>query len=252
MAPPVSPDDSTAPALASWSTRAVNLPEHADNPVHTEVGGRAAGFAGAVVAGTTVYAYLTRPAAAAWGTDWVERGGAVVRFIGPVLADDRIEIVPDGDGTAGVELAATVAGATKATCRVLLDASEPIEQPGGERLEPLVVELDERWAGYAERAGEDLGLYAAEGIVHPVVWPSLANRVFAQQLVDGPWVHTRSRIVHQGVAGPGEIALVEAWVVRRFTTRAGERVVAQIRITVDGRPVAAVEHEAIVRVAPAP
>ncbi len=249
-----SSDDFVAPVLLPWSTQAVNLLEHADNPVHTEAGGLAAGFAGAVVAGTTVYAYLTRPPSAGWGRAWVERGGAEVRFVGPVLADDRLDIVVDGGAPGapsanGVELAAVVDGTTRATCRVRLDAPTPVEEPEGERLDPLVVALDDRWTGYAARAGEDLELWASEGIVHPVVWPSLANRVFALQLVDGPWVHTRSRIVHQGLAAPGDVAVVESWLMRRFTTRSGERAVAEIRITVDGRPVAAVEHEAIVRVA---
>ena len=44
--------------FASWSIDAVNLPEHADNPVHTLEGGLAIGCDGAVVAGTTVFAYL--------------------------------------------------------------------------------------------------------------------------------------------------------------------------------------------------
>ncbi|SVB41331.1 uncharacterized protein METZ01_LOCUS194185, partial [marine metagenome] len=40
----------------SWSVRARNLPEHARNPIHTDEGGRAAGFDAALVAGVTVYA----------------------------------------------------------------------------------------------------------------------------------------------------------------------------------------------------
>ena len=60
------------PSLVGRS--AVNLPEHADNPVHTVEGGLAAGYDGAVVAGTTVFAYLTRPVAARGD----ERGSWVV------------------------------------------------------------------------------------------------------------------------------------------------------------------------------
>lgn len=245
MVPPRAPDDDDSARLTPWSIRAVNLAEHADNPVHTVAGGLAAGFDGAVVAGTTIYAYLTRPAAAAWGEEWVARGGAEVRFMGPVLADEALEIQPDGQ-----ELLANVDGVAKASCRVTRREERPVstDPPDGDRLEPLVVELGDRWTGYAARAGEGLGLYADRGIVHPVVWPSLANRVFAMQLVTGPWVHTRSRIVHQGLAAPGEVAVIESWVTRRFTTRSGERAVAEVRITVDDRPVAVLEHEAIVGV----
>lgn len=34
---------------SSWSVHAKNLPEHARNPIHTDEGGRAAGFDGALL-----------------------------------------------------------------------------------------------------------------------------------------------------------------------------------------------------------
>ncbi|GJM39687.1 MAG: hypothetical protein DHS20C19_30540 [Acidimicrobiales bacterium] len=231
--------------LEPWSIAAVNLAEHADNPVHTEAGGRAAGYDGAVVAGTTIYAYLTRPAAAAWGEDWLRQGSATVRFRAPVLADERVDLVP-ASGRDDVLVEARLGDTVAATCAVAL-GHEPPNEPIGTRLEPLALELDDRWVGYAARAGEDLELYDTASIVHPVVWPSLANRVFATQLVDGAWVHTRSEIRHLGLARPGDAVLVEAFEVDRFESRSGERAVVDVRISVDGRPVAAIEHEALVR-----
>ena len=47
--------------LTHWSTRAINLPDHANNLIHTDEGARAAGFPGALVAGATIYAYMTHP-----------------------------------------------------------------------------------------------------------------------------------------------------------------------------------------------
>ena len=78
----------------NWSVRARNLPEHARNPIHTDEGGRAAGFDAALVAGVTVYAYLTRPIVEAWGEGWLRRGGAHVEFHAPVQAEDRVDCVP--------------------------------------------------------------------------------------------------------------------------------------------------------------
>lgn len=235
-----------------WSIEAVNLPEHADNPVHTEAGGRAAGYPGAVVAGTTVYAYLTRWPATVWGAAWVRGGGAEVRFVDAVIADDPVELVAGdvtrtadiGGGTATVE--ARVEGVLKARCEFRPVVSPP-DPPAGDRLEPLLAPLGDGWAGYAARTGEDLELYGRAGLVHPVVWLSLANRVFSRQLVDGPWVHTRSRVAHLDGVAPDATVLVEAFLLDRFTTRAGERAVVDVRISVDDRPVVAVEHEAIVR-----
>lgn len=227
----------------TWSISAVNLPEHADNPVHTLEGGLAAGYDGAVVAGTTVFAYLTRPVAQAWGRPWVVGGGLEVWFRAPVLADEQVVVSGGPD--------AVNATVDDRRCARLVP-ERVVEQPGepaGDRLDPMVLVLDDRWSGYAARAGEDLSLYEAEALVHPAVWPSLANRVFATQLIDGAWVHTRSRIRHLGAASPGDTVVIESWEVDRFESRSGERAVVDIRMSVDDRPVCAVEHEAIVRLA---
>lgn len=230
-------------AFPSWSIDAVNLPEHADNPVHTPEGGRAAGYDGAVVAGTTVFAYLTRPVAERWGRDWVVGGGHEVWFRGPVLADERVVV--------GGDEHEVVASVDDRLCARLVPERVAVApgDPNGSRLQPMVVVLDDRWGGYAMRAGEDLALYEEEALVHPVVWPSLANRVFASQLVDGSWVHTRSRVRHLGPARGGDTVVIESWEIDRFETRSGQRAVVDLRMTIDGRPVCAVEHEAIVRLA---
>ena len=230
-------------SFPEWSINAVNLEEHADNPVHTVEGGLAAGFAGAVVAGTTIFAYATRPVAEAWGAAWVTGGGHEVWFRLPVLADEPV--VVGGDER---EVTASVDGRA---CVVLVPeqvASVPGD-PDGARLAPLVEVMNEQWVGYAARCGEHLGLYDDENVVHPVVWPSLANLVFKQQLVDGPWVHTRSRIRHLGAVRPGDTVVVESWEVDRFATRAGERAVVDMRMTVRDELVVTVEHEALVRLA---
>ena len=76
-------------------------------------------------------------------------------------------------------------------------------RPLNEQLEPHVEPLTGGWADYGLRAGDDLGLYTESGIVHPAVWPALANGVMTRHLVDGAWIHTRSRIRHYGIAlGP--------------------------------------------------
>lgn len=233
-----------AVALQPWSVRAVNLPEHADNPVHTDAGGRAAGYSGAVVAGTTVYAYLARPVLDAWGERWAGDGTAEVRFVDAVIEGSSLDLVPSEDD-GGWTVTALVDGRRGAALRVGLGA-EPPPPPTGTRLEPMVAVLDEGLAGYARRVGAASGPPDA---AHPVVWPVLANRLFATQLVDGPWIHTRSAVRHVASVRPGATVVVEAWLVDRFSSRAGERAVVDLRFTVDDRLVAAVEHEAVVRVA---
>ena len=88
--------------LETWTVLARNLPEHADNRIHTDAGARAAGFPAALVAGVTTYAYLTHPIVAAWGLDWVANGGGEVRFDAPVFDHEAVTCTPVVDDDAVV------------------------------------------------------------------------------------------------------------------------------------------------------
>ena len=237
----------------TWSVQARNLPEHASNPIHTDEGGRAAGFDAALVAGVTVYAYLTRPIVEAWGPGWLADGGALVEFLAPVQARDLIDCVPEAPTEAGsVEVMALVGGGERVRCTAWPGPPDWTDRgrPLHEQLEPHEEPLTGGWADYGLRAGDDLGLYAEDGIVHPAVWPALANGVMTRHLVDGAWVHTRSRIRHHGIAHVGATATVQATVVDRFESRSGRRAVLDVAISVDGALVATIEHEAIVALHP--
>ncbi len=240
--------------LEQWSVRAVNLPEHADNPIHTDDGARRAGFPAALVAGVTVYAYLTRPPTAAWGVGWVRSGGAEVRFASPVFDGDLVDLrIDDPTDDAAVDelleaprrVGAFVDGGLRARCAVSSRAPA-LATRSGEQLRTERVTVDEALVDYGARAGDDNALYAAEGIAHPASWPALANRVFHRQVVTGPWIHVRSLIAHHDVARLGESLEVSATVVDRFASRAGPRAVAQVRITAGGRAIASLEHEAVI------
>jgi hypothetical protein len=234
---------------ATWSVQARNLPEHAGNPIHTDEGGRAAGFRAGLVAGVTVYAYQTRPLVDAWGLGWLRGGGADVTFSSPVIDGDPVDCVPVATVDGATEVRADVAGETRARCTAWPADPPPVDRwgPLSEVLDPLSVILDGEWDGYGLRAGDDLALYGELGIVHPAVWPALANGMFRDQLVDGAWIHTTSRIRHFGVVSVGAEAVVAATVTDRFDTRVGSRAVADIVISVDEATVATVEHEAVVR-----
>ncbi len=233
--------------LTTWSTTAVNLPDHADNPVHTDAGARAAGFPRALVAGTTVYAYLTHPPVAAWNPDWLTRGGGELRLRQPVFDEDRVDCtITTTDGHDGPVIAAQVAGDTRATLALWRETAAP-SSIEGDALAPVAVQLNQSHMDYGVRAGDDLAVYADQRIVPPVTWLNLANEVFIQTLVTGPWVHVRSKIFHQGIARPGETVSIESKLVKRFHTRAGERALVDMRFTVNGTPVCVIEHEAIIK-----
>lgn len=231
--------------LATWSAKAVNLAEHADNPIHTDHGARLAGYPAAIVAGTTVYAYLTRPPVDAWGLDWITGGGVELRLRQAVLDHDDVDCVPTSGEGDTITVEARVDGDTKATADVWQHA-EPMAVRDGDALPELDVEVDDTWGRYGVRCGDDHPLYDTTAIAHPAMWPSLANSLFKQHLITGSWIHTRSRIVHRGPVALGDRLIVRSNVVDRFETRAGRRAVVDIVATVDDRPVVQIEHEALV------
>lgn len=234
-----------------WSVVARNLPEHARNPIHTDDGARAAGFPRALVAGVTTYAYLTHPPLAAWGTDWLERGGGEVRFRRPVFDGDLVRCtvaadLPADDAAAVLEVHTDEPEQPRVVCRVVRDAGRPPGLRQGEGLREVEVELSGEWGSeYALRAGDDLDLCPRLGLVHPAVWPALANHVVHTQVARGSWIHTRSIVRHHRLAAEGRSALLRSVVVRRFDAH-GERAVLDVEIVVDGAIVATLEHEAIV------
>jgi len=238
-------------AVRPWSVVARNLPEHADNPIHTDEGARAVGFGAALVAGTTVHAYLAHPIVEAWGVDWLAEGTSTIEFLVPVEAGDPVDCVPVPADDGSVEVRAEVAGDLRA--RLVAWRGSPagdVAPLDGERLPDHLEPLGHGWLDYARRGGDDLTLYSDGGFVHPCGWSSLANNVMIRHLVDGPWIHTRSQIVHHSTAMVGATALVEAQVVGRFETRRGTRAVVNVGISVDGGPVATVRHEALVSLTP--
>lgn len=231
-----------------WSVTAQNLPEHARNPIHTDAGAQAAGFRRALVAGVTTYAYLTHPIMAAWGLDWLRGGGGEVRFRRPVFDQDTLRCSPAAHGDDAVIVQA-LTDEPDEPCAVLTavrNGGAPAAMRPGEQLTSRRLHLTGEWGSdYGTRAGDDLALYHDLGLVHPAVWPALANHIVHTQVARGSWIHTRSIVRHHATAAGGSFADVHAVVVRRFESN-GERAIVDVHIEVDGVLVASLEHEAIV------
>jgi len=246
-----------------WSITARNLPEHAGNPIHTDAGARAAGFDRALVAGVTSYSYCCHPVLDHFGLEWLADGEATVRFKSPVSDGEVLHFPVTDRDDGGLDVVAT----DDRTYRPLVELSawrhhrgladerageaRVAEERTGEALQPVTLRLEGQYgADYGIQAGDEQSICVDAGVVHPAVWPALANNVFHLQLARGPWVHTRSIVRHHGLARPGQDAEVSAVVVRRYY-RHGDRVIADVTIRVGGGIVATLEHEAIVEL-PAP
>src|SRR5262245_57044930 len=71
------------------------------NKIHGDAVARRYGFAGGLVPGVDVYAYMTHPPAEAWGLDWLERGAMRARFLTPVYEGEEVVVLATGATGAG-------------------------------------------------------------------------------------------------------------------------------------------------------
>lgn len=238
---------STAQQPVEWSIVAQNLPEHARNPIHTDAGAQAAGFPRALVAGVTTYAYMTHPLVVAWGEDWLTRGGGEIRYRRPVFDQDVLRCVPVfEDNAVLVEAITSEPEQPRAIFRAVRDGGEVKPLRDGEVLPSKEFQLIDTFScDYGSRAGDEFPFYADRGLVHPAVWPALANDIVYNSVARGSWVHMRSIIRHHATAKVGATAELRSVVVRRFESH-GERAVLDVHIVVEGQVVASLEHEAIV------
>ena len=232
-----------------WSVLAVNLPEHGRNAIHTDAGAQAAGFPRALVAGVSTYAYLAHPLIDALGLDWVEHGGGELRFRRPVFDGDLVHLRPTIDDPFLIHAITSEPEQPRAMFQAVVAADALTPMRDGEAMPEMQFELQGEWGNdYGIRLGDNHTLCTTNDVVHPAVWPALANQVFQHHVARGQWIHTRSIIRHHGLARGGSIATVNTVVVRRFE-QGGERAIADVHITVDGKVVASLEHEAIIAVA---
>jgi MaoC like domain len=188
------PDFASSPQ-APWSIVARNLPEHANNSIHTDEGARAAGFERALVAGVTSYGYCLHPVIHHFGLDWLATGEAEVRFRAPVFDGDYVSFpltaIGDGnqrsDGHAdpvektenGVEDGVEVEAWVDRSARPLVSVSAwrnhreqhpyPSGTPrAGEQLETVHLVLEGEYGSqYGQRSGNQEDPCAKAGLVHP-------------------------------------------------------------------------------------
>jgi acyl dehydratase len=205
---------------------AFNLAAASENKIHDDAVARRLGFAGGLVPGVAVYAYMAHMPVERWGRAWLKSGIAECRFRKPVYdgAPVRVTATADGDALAlGVESGgvACASGETRladdggsAPCLEAMPQPPPAADrpPASEAslavgrtlgIAPVVVDRA-ALATYLEAVRETDPLYLAEGLVHPGQILQLANRALLENVVLGPWIHQRSRVRHRAVAYVGE------------------------------------------------
>lgn len=270
----------TTDGWRDYRVRARNLSRHSANKIHNDAVARTYGYAAGLVAGTTVWAYMTHPLVATWGSEWLRRGTGHVRFLRPVYDGDevsvRVRTVGDSGGAAAGEVAVEVEAHTAGEGLVAtavaglawgapppgpdpetypaapLPATRPPATPEAlARLDPLgspTLALDEGELGrYADEVEEPLSLYHGPGaLVHPGLLFQQANRALSENVALGPWVHVAGDLSHCGLARAGERLSTRGRVARLFERKGHRYVELDVLVVADGaRPILHVRHTAI-------
>jgi acyl dehydratase len=261
----------SAPAALELIAR--NTAPDSDNKIHDDAEARRYGYAGGLVPGVTLYAYLTRLAVETFGAAWLERGRAECGFRRPVYEGERVrcegEIV-DGaaldlrvlrDGVVCAQgRAASGEGREPSGATVPLGGpvSEPLPDlspghvPIGVPLAPLHSVLTvEDAARYADDTDDPNPWYRGDspfgGPLVPPGW--LAARqapLIRHNFRFGPSIHVRSVIRHCAPAFAGR-AYLTAGVIRDTYERNGNHYLVMDAETRDDqdRIVYRVEHTTV-------
>jgi hypothetical protein len=267
-------------ALPKYTVKAVNTSTDSENKIHDDATARRYGFAGGLVPGVTVYAYLTEPLVEAFGTAWLQRGTAAVKFAKPIFAGEEVTVTgevtardPQGGTTAVLRattastgecatLTATLPAGSPAPLNVALYAEAPLpaERAPGTReyfdthgtLGTFAVRYDAAQAeDYVTAVGDPLPVYrGATGWTHPAFYPWIGNRCLRSNVVIGPWIHVGSVVRHLGGARVGDALSGRARVRSLWEKKGRDFVELDIAILANGRPIAHVLHAAIYRLPP--
>jgi acyl-coenzyme A thioesterase PaaI-like protein len=258
-------------ALRDHELIAFNTATASANLIHDDAVARRYGFAGGLVPGVDVYAYITHPLAEAWGVAWLESGALTARFLKPVYDGHKTTVTAreTDDGVAELTVVDD-AGALCATATGRRAVSGPAVDLAGYPPAPVpdvrhpaepeaVGGLDvlgsigagfhaDKAAAYLDEVREDLALYAELGIAHPGWLLRWANWILSANVALGPWIHVESDVRHLGLVRDGDDVEVRGRVVRTFERKGHDFVELDLVLVADGdRPVQAITHTAIYR-----
>lgn len=243
--------------LPAWSVVAQNDATDSGNEIHDDSVAKKYGFSGGLVPGITVYGYMTAPLVAAFGPEWLDRGGMQVRLRRPVYEGEKVEVraeVTKSDA-GGTEVELAVRNAQGEDCalgtgwmlaaapeseadlparRAIPDTRWPAERETFER-EPVLGSVEAVWkaehsADYLEQM-QDTNVVYRDNVVHPAWILRQANLVVDRSVAVNPWIHVSSEVQNLRRAYAGEVLETRARVKDLFEKNGHEYVDLIIAIT---------------------
>jgi hypothetical protein len=252
-----------------YQVHAQNSARHSENKMHDDSVAQSLGFAGGLVPGVDIAAYLTQIPVRKWGRRYLESGRLEARFVKPVYETELVVIEADSadDGIAmeafrGSDLVATGVATLEANPKIRLGDYPVVEGPDHDQRP--VASLDELWVGrllglrprtitdvmladHRESVSETYPIYAGERIVHPGSLLRLVNYTLMENFQLGPWLHIGSKMQMFRTTQAGDELTVRASVVSSSEKKG--RVFATLDAIViadDAHPVAHIMHDVVV------
>jgi hypothetical protein len=257
------------PKATPYRVRAFNTAAASENKIHDDTIARRFGFAGGLVPGVEVYAYMTHMAIERWGSTWLESGEAECRFLSPVYDGKIVDVSAAAEGDALIirveSEGAICANGTASLNGTVRNAPKfdrsrkppPLatRPPADERslaegaslgIQPFRI-TSEYAADYLRDVGETNPLYADKNLAHPGIVLRLCNQALVQNVVLGPWIHVGSTVRNFSAAGVGDELSVLARVVKNYERKGHRFVDLDVRVQAEDRPIAYIQHVAIYR-----
>jgi hypothetical protein len=257
----------------SYVVRAHNPATTSENKIHHDDVARRYGFAGGLVPGVTVYAYMAHPVVDVLGRAWLERGTMAARFVRPCYDGDDVTVDTArtrSDAGDVLELTARRGGdEVIATGTASVPSRQPTPPPvtayptaplPHERLpatRATLAALDplgswdatfrvDHAPAFLDEIGEDLPLFRADGLAHPGYLLLSANSILVANVRLGPWMHVGSEVTNFGVVGDGDRVSTRGRVSNLFGRKGHQFAELDVLLVAnDTRPVQQVRHTLI-------
>jgi len=253
--------------IAAYAVEAFNTAKQSENKMHDDSVARRFGFAGGLVPGVEVLAYMVHQPVKRWGRAFLERGLIEARFIKPVYDGEIAEVVA-GETGEGLSLEVTSQGQLCAIGSASLPAVAPDvaladyrEVPPAAVRSPVNAEsfAPGSWLGTAPRAWpgpaakvylseirERDPIYASEWIGHPGMLQRVMNRLLVDNVILGPWIHVGSRMQLLSVIEETDEITARGRVVANYEKKGHRFVELDAMVVANGdRPLAHCHHVAI-------
>jgi acyl dehydratase len=244
--------------------------DHA-NRIHNDEGAARHGFAGALVPGVGLYAYLTRPVVEALGLEWLDRGAMSAKFVKPIYDGEKVQARARVAHNDPIELRLELINQSGALCAVgsaSLPSSSTALDPGAyplrapAQLWPAAiaslsigatlgsfefdVDLKNEMPMFLDNVFDTSPIY--DSICHPAFWIAQANEILMRNIALGPWIHTASDARHYAVARDGERLSLRGRVIDLYERRGHELIIVDLGLFGENdRPVAQIKHTAIIK-----